>query len=64
MVRAGTTLDYETKASYMVTVTATDPAGDSDSIAVTITVTDVVELGMVSGDATPSEYVENGMGAP
>ena len=62
MVGAGTTLDYETKASYMVTVTATDPAGDSDSIAVTITVTDVVELGMVSGDATP-EYVENGMGA-
>ena len=62
MVRAGTTLDYETKASYMVTVTATDPAGDSDSIAVTITVTDVVELGMVSSDAT-AEYAENGMGA-
>ena len=62
MVGAGTTLDYETKASYMVTVTATDPAGDSDSIDVTITVTNVVELGMVSGDATP-EYVENGMGA-
>ena len=62
MVGAGTTLDYETKASYMVTVTATDPVGDSDSIAVTITVTNVVELGVVSGDATP-EYVENGMGA-
>ena len=62
MVRAGTTLDYETKASYMVTVTATDPAGDSDSIAVTITVTDVVELGMVSSDAT-AEYAENGMGS-
>ena len=62
MVRTGTTLDYETKASYIVTVTATDPAGDSDSIAVTIIVTDVVELGMVSGDAT-AEYAENGMGA-
>ena len=62
MVGAGTTLDYETKASYMVTVTATDPAGDSDSIAVTITVTNVVELGMVSGDAPP-EYAENGMEA-
>ena len=62
MVGAGTTLDYETKASYMVSVTATDPAGDSDSIAVTITVTNVVELGMVSGDAT-AEYAENGMGA-
>ena len=62
MVGAVTALDYETKASYMVTVTATDPAGDSDSIDVTITVTNVVELGMVSGNATP-EYVENGMGA-
>ena len=62
MVGAGSTLDYETKASYMVTVTATDPAGDSDSIDVTITVTNVVELGMVSGDAT-AEYAENGMGA-
>ena len=61
-VGANTMLDYETKASYMVTVTATDPVGDSDSIDVTITVTNVVELGMVSGDATP-EYVENGMGA-
>ena len=62
MVGAGITLDYETKASYMVTVTATDPAGDSDSIDVTITVTNVVELGMVSGDAT-AEYAENGMEA-
>ena len=62
MVGAGSTLDYETKASNMVTVTATDPAGDSDSIDVTITVTNVVELGMVSGDAI-AEYAENGMGA-
>ena len=61
MVGAGTTLDYETKASYMVTVGVTDGSED-DSIAVTITVTDVVELGMVSGDAT-AEYAENGMGA-
>ena len=34
-------LDYETKASYSVTVTARDPDGLSDSIDVTITVTDV-----------------------
>ena len=34
-------LDYETKMSYMVTVTATDPDGLSDSIDVTIMVTDV-----------------------
>ena len=36
-------LDYETKASYSVTVTASDPGGLSDSIDVTITVTDVDE---------------------
>ena len=60
-VGAGTTLDYETKASYMVTVGVTDGSED-DSIDVTITVTNVVELGMVSGDAT-AEYAENGMEA-
>ena len=36
-------LDYETKATYSVTVTASDSGGLSDSIDVTITVTDVVE---------------------
>ena len=36
-------LDYETKASYSVTVTASDSGGLSDSIDVTITVTDVNE---------------------
>ena len=36
-------LDYETKASYAVTVTATDPNGESDSIDVTISVIDVNE---------------------
>ena len=61
MVGAGITLDYETKASYMVTVGVTDGSEDA-SIDVTITVTNVVELGMVSGDAT-AEYAENGMGA-
>ena len=33
-------LDYETKATYMVVVNATDPSGASDSILVTINVTD------------------------
>ena len=42
-VGADTMLDYETTMSYMVTVTATDPDGESDSIAVTINVTNVVE---------------------
>ena len=37
------TLDFETKASYSVTVTASDSGGLSDSIDVTITVTNVNE---------------------
>ena len=41
-------LDYETKATYMVMVTATDPDSASDMITVTITVTNVEEPGMVT----------------
>jgi hypothetical protein len=41
-------LDYETKSSYMVTVTATD-GEDTASIDVTITVTDLT-TGSVLGD--------------
>ena len=37
-------LDYETKDSYEVTVTATDPYSASDMITVTITVTNVEEM--------------------
>ena len=36
-------LDYETKASYTVDVTATDTSDESATITVTITVTDVNE---------------------
>ena len=36
-------LDYETKQSYTVTVTATDPGGLSATVTVTIEVTDVNE---------------------
>ena len=39
-VGAGTKLDYETKQTYTVTVTATDPSNESTSIVVTIKVTD------------------------
>ena len=41
-------LDYETKDSYEVMVTATDPDSASDMITVTITVTNVEEPGMVT----------------
>ena len=57
-VEAGTKLDHETKPTHMVTVTATDPGGLSDSIDVTITVTDVNEAPAVTGDAE-IEYEEN-----
>ena len=36
-------LDYETDSTYIVTVTATDPSNVSDSVTVTITVTNVEE---------------------
>ena len=57
-IRVGdtTTLDHETKDTYSVTVTATDPSDASDSITVEITVTDVNENPDVSiADATASE---------
>ena len=41
-------LDYETKVSYSVTVTASDSGGLSDSIDVTITVTNEDEMGRVT----------------
>ena len=41
-------LDYEAKASYVVTVTASDSGGLSDSIDVTITVTNEDEMGRVT----------------
>ena len=40
-VGTGTSLDYETRISYAVTVTATDPSGASDTVTVAITVTNV-----------------------
>ena len=37
-------LDFETKSTYTVTVTATDPAGLTDTVTVTINVLDVPEI--------------------
>ena len=45
-------LDYETRSSYEVTVTATDPSSATDSITVTISVTNVEEAGAVNFDST------------
>ena len=60
-VGAGTKLDYETKDTYMVTLKAEDSFGDSASIMVTITVTDMDEAPDVTGDDM-AEYAENGTG--
>ena len=51
-LRANVALDYETKDTYEVIVTATNPDGMNDSVTLTITVTDVNEPPVVSGPAT------------
>ena len=61
-------LDYEAKNTYMVTVTAADPNGLSDTIDVTIMVTDVDEApkiivgGLVVRGTSDINYAENGTG--
>ena len=52
-------LDHETKASYTVEVTATDAAGASETVMVTITVTDVEEP-VIPGDANNDGMVDKG----
>ena len=58
-VGADTALDFESKDSYTVTVTATDLYGFSNSITVTINVTDMNEDPVASGEAAV-DYAENG----
>ena len=57
-IRSGTTLDHETKDSYVVMVTATDPGGLSASVTVTIKVDNVNENPVISGDDAP-KYPEH-----
>ena len=47
-VGTGTVLDYETEDGYMVTVIATDAAGSSESLDVSISINNVNEPGSVS----------------
>ena len=53
-------LDHEAKSSYTVTVKATDPSGLSDSVEVTIKVTNVDEAPTIAGDDITKDYPENG----
>ena len=62
-VKTATELDLESKATYMVTVTATDPGGLSDSVDVTIKLTDddeapVIMLGGLTISGTRMAYYE------
>ena len=57
-LKTSAALNYETKSSYSVTVTAEDPSDASDSITVTISVNNVDEQGTVYiQDTTPEEDV-------
>ena len=60
-LRTKAALDRETRSSYTVTVTATDWANTSNTISVTINVTDVDETPVVTGRSTV-DYAENGTG--
>ena len=57
--KTGVTYDHETKPSYSVTVKANDGNGGTDTIDVTITVTDVNEDPEMTGQASIN-YAENG----
>ena len=59
-VGQGTSLDFESQASYNVSVTATDPGGLFDSIDVVINVNNVDEPPTITAVSTEMEYAENG----
>ena len=67
--KLGTTYDHEAQPSYTVTVKADDSNGGTDTIEVTITVTDVNEAPAFDGPTTAREVPENtvadtGIGGP
>ncbi len=49
-LRTSAALDYENKNSYSITVSVSDGNGGTDSITVTINVTDVVEITVIEED--------------
>ena len=61
-VKTGTTLNYESKKVYKVTVTATDPSQAAVTIAITINVTDQDEAPVIAGDDIVKDFKENGKG--
>ena len=59
-VGAGTSLDFEARKSYTVTVRAKDPSNDSDSVTVNISVTNVDEDPEITSGPMTVDYAENG----
>ena len=53
-LRTSAALDYETRSSYTVEVTATNPSGVSATVTVTIDVDDVNEAPVITGDRAVS----------
>ena len=58
-VKTGAKLDHETEPRLTVTVTAKDPRGGTDTITVTINVTDVDESPTATDFVITDEYTEN-----
>ena len=58
-IRVNTALDFETKASYFLTVTANDGAGGTDTNDVMIELVDVQETSAVVGPSTPTGVTLN-----
>ena len=68
-VKDGAKFDYETKDTYVVTLTATDEYGETADLELTIKITDVNEApeimvgGLaISGMTRIMDYAENGTG--
>ena len=58
-ISVASALDHESRNSYALVSTASDPAGETDSMDVTITVTNVEETGTVEFNSTGQPEVNN-----